>query len=342
MSGQATLWNKLWYESHPLGLALRPISYALHGVVWARQKAYQQGWATQYTASVPVIVIGNISVGGTGKTPFIIWLGKLLQRTLKPSGRPIRIGVISRGYKSTGENQVSLLNAGSLPEQVGDEPYMIYQHLNCPMAVGAERIKAIELLTQCHQLDLILSDDGMQHYAMARQLEIALVDGTRGLGNAQLLPAGPLREPPQRLRSVDFVVANTQAYKRHPIMQLQAKQLVRVDNNKPQGLLADLSGQRVHAIAGIGNPQRFFNTLREQGIVCIEHPKADHHAFELADVQFDDGFPILMTEKDAVKCRKLGVNKLLYVPVEAQLPDDFSTALLNEIQDLLASEKIDG
>lgn len=337
-----SLWNKIWYESHPLNVALRPISYALHGLVWARQKAYQKGWATQHVAAVPVIVVGNISVGGTGKTPFIIWLGKLLQSTLKPNGEPIRIGVVSRGYKSEGENQISLLNADSLPEQVGDEPYMIYQHLVCPMAVGAERVKAIELLTQHNELDVILSDDGMQHYAMARQLEIALIDGARGLGNAQLLPAGPLREPPQRLRSVDYIVANSRPFKDYPVMQLQTQQLLRVSDNKAQGLLADLHGRTVHAIAGIGNPPRFFNTLKQYGIECIEHPKADHHGFQLEDVQFDDGLPVLMTEKDAVKCRKLGLNKLLYVPVEAQLPDDFSAALLNDIQELLATEKIDG
>lgn len=336
------LWNKIWYESHPLNLALRPISYALQGLVWARRKAYANGWAEQYRAAVPVIVVGNISVGGTGKTPFIIWLGKLLQASQKSNGEPIRIGVVSRGYKSEGEDGLSLLDADSLPEQVGDEPYMIYQHLACPMAVGAERVRAIELLLSKHKLDLILSDDGMQHYAMNRQLEVALIDGTRGLGNGQLLPAGPLREPPGRLRSVDFVVANSQAYGRYPVMQLVTKHVLSVSDNQPVGLLAGLSGQTVHAIAGIGNPQRFFNTLKEQGIACIEHPKPDHHHFELADVQFDDDFPVLMTEKDAVKCRKLGANKLLYVPVEAQLPDDFSTALLNEIQDLLASEKIDG
>ena len=337
-----SLWNKVWYEPHPLSLALRPISHALQGIVWARHKAYSKGWLTQYNAPIPVIVVGNISVGGTGKTPFIIWLGKLLQKTNKPCGQPIRIGVVSRGYKSESENKVSLLHADSLPEQVGDEPYMIYRHLTCPMAVGAERVKAIELLVAHHELDLILSDDGMQHYAMARQLEIALVDGTRGLGNAQLLPAGPLREAPQRLRSVNFVVANSLPFKRYPVMQLKAEQFFDVTSNTPQGQLASLSGQTVHAIAGIGNPQRFFTTLTEQGIKCIEHPKADHHHFELADVQFEDTLPVLMTEKDAVKCRKLGANKLWYVPVEAQLPDDFSTALLNEIQDLLASEKIDG
>lgn len=336
------LWNKIWYEGHPLNIALRPISYALQGAVWARQKAYTKGWITQHQASVPVIVVGNISVGGTGKTPFIIWLGKLLQSQQKLNGEPIRIGVISRGYKSEGENQACQLNADSLPEQVGDEPYLIYQHLGCPMAVGAQRNKAIELLLQSHTLDLILSDDGLQHYAMARQLEIALIDGTRGLGNAQLLPAGPLREPPERLRSVDFIVANSQAYKHYPVMHLSSQQLLSVCHNEPQGLLTSLSGKTVHAIAGIGNPQRFFNTLKQHGIVCIEHPKPDHHHFELSDVQFDDDFPVLMTEKDAVKCRKIGADKLLYVPVEAQLPDDFSTALLNEIQDLLASEKIDG
>lgn len=337
-----SLWNKLWYEGHPLSLALRPLSYALQGAVWARQTAYQKGWLTQHQASVPVIVIGNISVGGTGKTPFIIWLAQLLADTAKPNGQPIRIGIVSRGYKSTAEHQVSLVNADSLPEQVGDEPYMIYQRLGCPMAIGANRVKAIQLLLAQHELDLILSDDGMQHYAMGRQLEVALLDGTRGLGNALLLPAGPLREPPARLNSVDFVVSNSQALQDYPVMQLQAGQVLRVADGQLHGQLADFAGTTVHAVAGIGNPTRFFSTLREQGIECIEHPKADHHHFELADVQFNDDLPVIMTEKDAVKCRKLGADRLLYVPVEAQLPDAFSTALLNKIQDLLTTEKIDG
>ena len=340
MQNQTELWNQIWYGSHPLSLALRPVSKVLQALVWARHEVYTRGWITQHKAAVPIIVIGNISVGGTGKTPFIIWLGKLLQKTKKISGEPIRIGIVSRGYKSENENQISLLNAESLPEQVGDEPYVIYQHLSCPIAVGANRVKSIALLLENNQLDLILSDDGMQHYAMARQLEIALVDGTRGLGNAQLLPAGPLREPPQRLRSVDFVVANSQGFKHYPVMQLQASQIFCVTSHKPQGLLAHLSGKTVHAIAGIGNPQRFFNTLKEQNIQCIEHPKVDHHQFKLADVQFDDDFPVLMTEKDAVKCRNLSSDKLWYVPVEAQLPVDFSVTLLNKIQDLLASDKI--
>ena len=336
------LWNDIWYESHPLSLALRPISHVLKALVWGRRKAYAKGWSSQYQAKVPVIVVGNISVGGTGKTPFIIWLGKLLQAQHKAGAAAIRIGVVSRGYKSAGEHSPSLLNAHSLPEQVGDEPYMIYQHLQCPMAVGADRVHAIELLLAQHELDLILSDDGMQHYAMVRQLEIAVIDGTRGLGNGHLLPSGPLREPPERLRSVDFIVANSQSYRHFPVMHLRADRVLSVSDNEPVATLADFHGQRVHAIAGIGNPQRFFNTLKAHGINCIEHPKPDHHHFELADVQFTDGLAVLMTEKDAVKCRKIGADKLLYVPVEAQLPDEFSTALLNEIQDLLASEKIDG
>ena len=336
------LWNDIWYESHPLSLALRPISYVLKAVVWGRQKAYAKGLSAQYQAAVPIIVVGNISVGGTGKTPFIIWLGKLLQAKQKADGEPIRIGIVSRGYKSASEHEPSLLNADSLPEQVGDEPYMIYQHLHCPMAVGADRVQAIKLLLAHYELDLILSDDGMQHYAMGRQLEIAMIDGTRGLGNGHLLPSGPLREPPERLRKVNFIVANSQNYQHFPVMRLVADRVLSVSNNEPVATLTDFSANTVHAIAGIGNPQRFFNSLRERGIQCIEHAKPDHHHFELADVQFDDDLPVLMTEKDAVKCRKLGADKLLYVPVEAQLPNDFSTALLNEIQDLLASEKIDG
>ncbi len=334
------LADALWYEGHPLNWALRPVSAALGAVVKLRKAAYRRGYLAQYRSPVPVIVVGNISVGGTGKTPFIIWLGKLLQAQKNAAGQPIRIGVVSRGYQSAAERGgCQRVNADSLPEQVGDEPYMIYQHLQCPMAVAAKRTEAIATLLQDQELDVILSDDGMQHYAMARDLEIALIDGSRGLGNGQLLPAGPLREPPERLQSVDFIVANSAAYADAPIMQLQAQQVLAVADGSPQCPLAELRGQTVHAIAGIGNPQRFFTSLREQGIDCVAHPFADHHRFSAGDLQFNDDLPVLMTEKDAVKCRKLGVDRLWYVPVQARLPQHFSAQLLDAIQSLICPGK---
>ena len=326
---QSDLWNKIWYDSHPLGLPLRPISFALKGVVWARRKAYQQGVFSRHSFSVPVIVVGNVTVGGTGKTPFLIWLGKLLQ------ANGIRFGVVSRGYKAQAEPQPCLVGPGSAPEEVGDEPYMIYQQLKCPMAIGSARSEAIELLLQHNKLDVVLSDDGMQHYAMSRDMEIALVDGTRGLGNNYLLPAGPLREPSKRLEEVDFVIANTDAYHDAPVMQLSVDQVSSVCDDSIVCRLSDLKGETVHAVAGIGNPQRFFNTLRDNGVECIEHPKPDHHHFTMEDVRFHDDLPVLMTEKDAVKCRKLGADKLWYVPVEAQLPQALSDELLKAIQHLI-------
>lgn len=326
-----SLLDRVWYGKHPLSLALVPVSAALGGAAWLRRRAYQRGWLASRQSSVPVVVVGNISVGGTGKTPFIIWLGNLL------SQQGIRIGVVSRGYKAQAlaEDEALALNADSLPEQVGDEPYMIFQHLGCPMAISAERMQAADLLTQSHELDLILSDDGMQHYAMDRALEIALVDGTRGLGNQRLLPAGPLREPASRLQQVDFVVANTQAFGDAPVMRLQASRVLSVANDQTQCQLIDLQGQTVHAVAGIGNPQRFFDTLRDAGLEVIPHAFPDHHSFTDQDLQFDDDNPVLMTEKDAVKCRKLGGDKLWYVPVEAQLPHAFSDQLLSAIKNLI-------
>lgn len=323
------LLNKIWYESHPLGLPLRPVSTALGVAVKGRQLAYQKGWISQFRAPVPVVVIGNISVGGTGKTPFLIWLGKRLL------SRGIRIGIISRGYKSNGESAVVEVNADKLPEQVGDEPYMIYQHLQCPMVVGANRAAAIGTLLATNQIDLILSDDGMQHYAMARDMEIALVDGMRGLGNGRLLPAGPLREPPSRLGSVDFVVSNTKAYLSHPVMSVSAFDAINIScgTRKP---LSEFAGQTNHAVAGIGNPQRFFNTLQAHNIKTINHAFSDHHVFTASDVSFPDDLPVLMTEKDAVKCRKITTDKLWYVPVEAVLPSTFETQLLAAIDGLLA------
>lgn len=320
--------DKIWYESHPLGLPLRPLSALMGGLVKARQKAYELNLLTRYRAPVPVIVVGNISVGGTGKTPFIIWLAELLQ------GQGVAVGVVSRGYRAEAKHSPYEITGDSSVEQVGDEPFLIYQRLKCPVVIGSQRAEAIQLLLARHRVDIILSDDGMQHYAMARDLEIALIDGTRGLGNGQLLPAGPLREPPQRLQAVDYIVANTAPFDDAVLMQLQPG-LLRNGGGEERLALSSLAGQAVHAVAGIGNPSRFFNLLKNHGLEVIEHPKPDHHQFSEKDLQFADDLPVIVTEKDAVKCRQFASDKLLYLPVEAQLPEAFASDLLKRIKTLI-------
>ncbi len=265
---------------------------------------------------VPVIVVGNIAVGGTGKTPFVIWL---VERLREWGWRP---GVISRGYGGSAPQYPFAVCADSDPSHCGDEPLLIARRCECPVVVAPDRVAAARALLAQSAVDVIVADDGLQHYRLGRDLEICLVDGARGLGNAALLPAGPLREPPQRLREVDLVVANgpgwDDAALRPLRMQLHSEQAHNLLSGAAQPLAA-FRGRRVHAVAGIGRPARFFEMLRAAGIDAIEHPFADHHAYVPAELAFGDALPVLMTEKDAVKCGAFAAPAWWAVPVCAQL-----------------------
>ena len=265
---------------------------------------------------MPVIVVGNISLGGTGKTPFTIWL---VQRLQEWGFRP---GVISRGYGARAPQYPYRVRADSAPAAAGDEPLLIALRTGVPVMIDPDRVSAARALIAGGEVDVLVADDGLQHYRLARSLEICVVDGQRGFGNGALLPAGPLREPRSRLDEIPLVVINggglALAHRGRIDMHLHADLAVSVIGGEAVDLSA-LRGKTVHALAGIGNPARFFHMLEQAGMQVIPHEFPDHHAFKLQDISFADAVPVLMTDKDAVKCRAFAGPQHYAVPVSAQI-----------------------
>lgn len=294
-------------------------------IVRLRRRLYRSGVLRAQRLPIPVIVVGNITVGGAGKTPLVIALVTALrERGWKP-------GVVSRGYGGNARDP-RLLGADPDPAAVGDEPALIRARTGAPVAVGADRPAAARLLLD-KGVDVIVADDGLQHYALARDAEICVVDGARRLGNGRLLPAGPLREPESRLRQVDFVVCNGgEPRAGETAMHLAADTAVSLVDVSRRQPLADLLQTRVHAVAGIGHPQRFFDTLRGYGIDVVEHPFPDHHRYTPNELAFGDGLPVLMTEKDAVKCRAFAKRNWWSIPVTAVLPESFIDAVARRLR----------
>jgi tetraacyldisaccharide 4'-kinase len=274
---------------------------------------------------VPVIVVGNITVGGSGKTPLVIWLVDFLRKAgYKPA-------IISRGYRGKASSWPQQVRPDSDPVVVGDEAVLLARRCDCPIAVGPDRSASVEALLQHTDCNIIISDDGLQHYALERDIEIAVVDAVRRYGNGCLLPSGPLREPIERLEDVDFIVSNGIAGHGEYAMSLGLNTAC----NLATGETCELNNfidTTVHAVAGIGNPKRFFNALRQQGLKLREHAFADHHHFEAGDLEFDNTAPVLMTEKDAVKCKRFAHSQYWYVPVEAELNKHFGPRLLAALE----------
>lgn len=319
-----------WYSSGPAAWYLRPLA-ALFGLVAGLRRRRQQQGAVASRLRVPVIVVGNIAVGGTGKTPFVIWLVEQLK---KWGWKP---GIISRGYGGRSATWPRRVVDFSNPAEVGDEPVMMARATGCPVVVGPDRLTDARSLLDNEEVDILVSDDGLQHYRLPRDLEIAVVDAGRGLGNGKLLPAGPLREPAERLGEVALVVVNGRGWKApgssSVVMDLvpaQARNL----NTRERRPLSGFSGSTVHAVAGIGNPARFFSMLSRHGIQLVMHPFPDHHPFRPADLEFGDNLPVLMTEKDAVKCAAFATERHWIVPVIAQV-DAAGYALVQELTDAL-------
>jgi tetraacyldisaccharide 4'-kinase len=316
-----------WYKKSRFSLCLLPLSLIYEGIVRLRKKLYGLGLLKKYSLPVPVIVVGNISVGGTGKTPLIIWLAALL----KEAG--FRPGIISRGYRGQSKNWPQRVEAGSDPYTVGDEALLIAGLTGCPMVVAPRRADAGKMLLKESDCNVILSDDGLQHYALNRDIEIAVIDGARRFGNGYCLPAGPLREPATRLNSVDFIVVNgDKSEKNEYSMQMQGGLAVNLVSGEQKPLQA-FSSRHCHAVAGIGNPGRFFKQLESAGLNCKTHAFPDHYPFQPADIEFGDGLPVLMTEKDAVKCRAFAGEQHWSVPVKAVLESGFSERLLNLLRE---------
>jgi tetraacyldisaccharide 4'-kinase len=316
-----------WKPHHPVAALLSPLSALFRGVVALRRWAYRLGWLPVERLPVPVIVVGNVTVGGAGKTPLVIRLVELARAW------GYRPGVIARGYGGNAADWPQAVEADSDPRRMGDEPVLIARRTGCPVWAGPRRAQAGRALLSKGDCNLLLCDDGMQHYALARDLEIAVMD-TRGLGNRLCLPAGPLREPPSRLEQVDAVVGNGITPQGGYRMDLVLDALVPLLDPDSGVAPTAFGGRTVHALAGIGNPVRFFQSLRETGLNVIEHPFPDHHPFGPDDIRFGDDLPVLMTEKDAVKCDSFAGPQHWLARVSARLDPGFEQRLSELVRGL--------
>lgn len=320
-----------WYTGHPALALLRPLEALYRWVVKRKRSRFLNDQRTSYRAPVPVIVVGNITVGGTGKTPMILWLIEHCRQ------RRLRVGVVSRGYGAKPPQLPWRVTADQAAEQAGDEPLLIVQRTGVPLMIDPDRARAVQALLASENLDLILCDDGMQHYRLARDLELVLIDAARGLGNRRCLPAGPLREPVERLKAADAILFNgaEQDTAEGFGFRLQPSALVNLRTGERRALDHFSAGQRLHAVAGIGNPQRFFNTLQGLGWQPLPHPFADHAQFSAQNLAFTPPLPLVMTEKDAVKCRSFAAENWWYLAVEAQPTPAFGTWFDLQLQRLL-------
>ncbi|MGY2288390.1 tetraacyldisaccharide 4'-kinase [Pseudomonas sp. SDO528_S397] len=304
---------KAWYEGHR-GLALlRPLEWLYRQVVQRKRERFMAGEGSIYQAPVPLIVVGNITVGGTGKTPLILWLIEHCQRA------GLRVGVVSRGYGAKPPQLPWRVEASHSADVAGDEPLLIVQRSGVPLMIDPDRSRAVRALLAGEPLDLILSDDGLQHYRLARDLELVLIDAARGLGNRRCLPAGPLREPVERLQSVDALLYNGAGADPEAgfAFRLVPSALVNLKTGERKPVDYFPPGQRVHAVAGIGNPQRFFTTLETLHWLPQPHAFADHAAYSADVLSFTPSLPLVMTEKDAVKCRAFAQPDWWYLAVDA-------------------------
>lgn len=324
-----------WYGQGTPPLYSQLLTPLYAAAIGLRRALYRRGWRKRHSIAVPVVVVGNLTAGGAGKTPLTIALVRKLQDAgWKP-------GVATRGYGRSQDQVARWIESGTTPELGGDEPVLIAHKTGAPVRVDRDRVAAARALLQAG-CDIVVCDDGLQHYRLQRDIEIEVVDGHRRYGNGRLLPAGPLREPVARGRECDFRVINLgQA---SDVGEVQAgfgewAMRLRIDSAQPlQGgrarALRSFAGQRVHAVAGISHPQRFFDMLRAHGIGVVPHAFPDHHRYRAADLSFGSELPVLMTEKDAVKCAQLVNDWCFSVPLVAELPAAFWIGLLDRLDKL--------
>ena len=320
--------QRSWDGWHGITLLLLPLTGLFCLLAFIRRLFYRLGWFGSSRLPVPVIIVGNISVGGTGKTPLVVWVARhLMQRGLKP-------GILLRGYAGRGSDHPQEVTAESLAAEVGDEAVLIKRHLACPVFIGRDRVAAGRRLLSNHDCDLIISDDGLQHYALQRDLEIVVVDGERRFGNGLCLPAGPLRERVGRLKTADLIIVNGSARPGEYALRVSGDLAYPLGGGEARSLEAFI-GERIEAIAGIGHPERFFQMLRRAGLNPNCHAFADHHPYRAEELlPFSHG-TVLMTEKDGVKCELFAQSNCWYVPATAEPDSAFQTAFDTKITRLI-------
>lgn len=340
------LITRYWQTINIISILLYPLSLFYCSVVSIRRVLYHSGLFNSYQAAIPVIVVGNIYIGGNGKTPFVIWL----VNQLKAAG--YKPAIVSRGYGAVKDNS----NEFPFPRQVNlqqnrqlfsDEPILIYQSTQCPVFIDPVRTRAVQRVESITDCDVIISDDGLQHYAMSRFIEINITDARRLYGNGLCLPAGPLRERPQRLKSVDYhifnksrvkVLKSEEQYAENEFsMAYEVNSLESLFDDENRSMsLNELKGKTVHAVAGIGEPDNFFTLLKDFGLTIIEHPFADHYQYQRDDLIFAQPHPIIMTQKDAVKCQSLALQDKLreywFLPIEAKIEHRLIKSIIKQLK----------
>ncbi|MFT6955080.1 MAG: tetraacyldisaccharide 4'-kinase [Halieaceae bacterium] len=319
MSAHETL-VAAWYERVWWLWLLRPVEFLFRFISVFRRACYRFGVLSTSRGKAPLIVVGNITVGGTGKTPVVIALVEYLQ------ARGLRPGVVSRGYGATAEEFPHTLSANSKAGDCGDEALLIYQRTGCPVVVAPDRPAAVRQLESEFNVDILLSDDGLQHYSMERDMEIAVVDSRRGVGNGFCLPAGPLREPCSRLADMAFILYRGSCDPINGVLY-RCDSLVNLKTGEVREFSTSEQLTVVHAVAGIGQPSQFFSTLRNAGFEPTEHCFADHHRYTADDFAPMSDKPVLMTEKDAVKCREFAGENCWYLKITAEIPSVVTDAV---------------
>ena len=325
--GRLSAYSQHWCRFTWLSLLLLPLSLCYCLLTEVRRLCYRLGVLAQASLEKPVIVIGNITVGGTGKTPLVIWLAQYLQ------GHGYRPGIIARGYRGRAKSWPQSVGADTDVDLVGDEAVLLARQGACPVAVGPNRIASARVLIDKHGCDVIISDDGLQHYALGRTIEIAVIDGQRRFGNGLCLPAGPLRERVGRLQTIDVRITNGLPRKgelgmaTHPEAFINLKE--RANHKEPTGF----AGEHVHAVAGIGNPDRFYSQLETLNITLERHTFPDHYHYRERDIRFADNRAVIMTEKDAVKCEQFATANDWYLAIKAEPEPMFGQAILTRLQE---------
>ena len=337
-AGPVYAWiHRAWYEGALSGWLLLPLSGLYWLILYVTRLLRACGVLRTYKAAVPVVIVGNITAGGTGKTPTVLWLVQELR------ARGFSPGIVSRGYGGSKANSSMRVEPDTDAAVAGDEPVLLARRGQCPVVVDPDRVRAAQMLVD-DGVDVIVADDGLQHYRLDRDYEICVIDGTRGLGNRRLLPSGPLRESARRLESVEQVLVNgelreseyelTTGEQNAISFELVATEVCRLNGSlaRPIGRFA---GTTVHAVAAIGNPRRFFDLLRAQDIQVIEHVFPDHAVLARKDFEFGDDFEVFMTEKDAVKLGRDVKDKLWYVPVNLSMDPVLAAPLIEQIESRL-------